>query len=139
MDALGPTKGHEAFLSNLFPGINFTVEAKADSKFKIVSAASVAAKVTRDACLEEWVWEETESSSEAAVWGTEIGSGYPGGKWRVPFSSNALDRKRVIADPKTKAWLEASLDKTFGFPGLVRFSWATVKVILEKDGHPVKR
>lgn len=30
------------------------------------------------------------------------------------------------------------MDKTFGFPGLVRFSWATVKVILEKDGHPVK-
>lgn len=30
------------------------------------------------------------------------------------------------------------MDRTFGFPGLVRFSWATVKVILEKEGHPVK-
>ncbi|KAF9790653.1 ribonuclease H-like domain-containing protein [Thelephora terrestris] len=119
VDALGPTKGHEAFLSNLFPGINFTVEAKADSKYKIVSAASIAAKVTRDACLEEWVWEEAESSSEDAVWSSRVGSGYPG-------------------DPKTKAWLEGALDKTFGFPGLVRFSWATVKVILERDGHPVK-
>ena len=46
--------------------------------------------------------------------------------------------KKIATDPKTKAWLEASLDKTFGFPGLVRFSWATVKVILEKEGHPVK-
>jgi ribonuclease H2 subunit A len=79
VDALGPTKGHEAFLSNLFPGINFTVEAKADSKYKIVSAASIAAKVTRDACLEEWVWEEAESSSEDAVWSSRVGSGYPGG------------------------------------------------------------
>ena len=79
VDALGPTKGHEAFLSALFPGIKFTVEAKADAKYKIVSAASIAAKVTRDACLEGWVWEEAESVSEAAVWGTEFGSGYPGG------------------------------------------------------------
>ena len=80
VDALGPTKAHEAFLSNLFPGIKFTVEAKADAKYKIVSAASIAAKVTRDACLEEWVWEEAESLSEAAVWNSEVGSGYPGGK-----------------------------------------------------------
>lgn len=79
MDALGPTKSHEAFLSNSFPGIKFTVEAKADSKYKIVSAASIAAKVTRDACLEEWEWEEAESSSDACVWDSELGSGYPGG------------------------------------------------------------
>lgn len=89
VDALGPTKTHEAFLSNLFPGIKFTVEAKADSKYKIVSAASIAAKVTRDACLEEWVWEEAESLSEAAVWSSELGSGYPGGGWFVPFDPDA--------------------------------------------------
>ena len=80
VDALGPTKGHEAFLSNLFPGIKFTVEAKAGAKYKIVGAASIAAKVTRGACLERWVWEEAESLSEAAVWDSKVGSGYPGGK-----------------------------------------------------------
>jgi ribonuclease H2 subunit A len=137
VDALGPTKGHEAFLSNLFPDIKFTVEAKADAKYKIVSAASIAAKVTRDACLEEWVWEEAESSSEAAVWDTEVGSGYPGGT-RLSHSVLTYSIDSIITDPKTKAWLGASLDKTFGFPGLARFSWATVKVILEKEGHPVK-
>jgi hypothetical protein len=47
------------------------------------------------------------------------------------------DRENVT-DPKTKAWLERSLDKTFGYPGLVRFSWATIKVIMENQGHPVK-
>lgn len=41
-------------------------------------------------------------------------------------------------DPKTKAWLQSSLDKTFGYPGIVRFSWATVKIILEKDAHAVE-
>jgi len=91
VDALGPTKSHEAFLSNLFPGIKFTVEAKADAKYKIVSAASIAAKVTRDACLAEWAWEEAESLSDAAVWGSEVGSGYPGGGWLVPFDPGALD------------------------------------------------
>ena len=91
VDALGPTKAHEAFLSNLFPGIKFTVEAKADSKYKIVSAASIAAKVTRDACLAEWVWEEAESLSEAAVWNSELGSGYPGGGWLLLIDPCALD------------------------------------------------
>jgi len=91
VDALGPTKGHEAFLSNLFPGIKFTVEAKADAKYKIVSAASIAAKVTRDACLEGWVWEEAESLSEIAVWDSKVGSGYPGGGQPFQLSPDAFD------------------------------------------------
>lgn len=60
--------------------------AKADSKFKIVGAASVAAKVTRDAWIEGWVYEETHPlESEASVsektWGDELGSGYPSGNF----------------------------------------------------------
>ncbi|PFH52972.1 hypothetical protein AMATHDRAFT_138731 [Amanita thiersii Skay4041] len=114
VDALGTTTTYEAYLSSLFPGINFTVTAKADSKFKIVGAASVAAKVTRDACIEGWTFEEGESE-----WSNEVGSGYP-------------------SDPKTQAWLRENLDPTFGFPKIVRFSWATVKVMLENNGHAVK-
>lgn len=85
VDALGPSKTWEATLSARFPGINFTVTPKADSKFKIVGAASVAAKVTRDAWIDGWVFEEThhqEGDDEQvndAPWGTEIGSGYPSG------------------------------------------------------------
>ena len=41
-------------------------------------------------------------------------------------------------DPKTKAWIQDSLDKTFGFPSIARFSWTTVKVVLEKSAHPTK-
>lgn len=41
-------------------------------------------------------------------------------------------------DPKTQAWLKSSIDPAFGFPGLARFSWATVKVMLENDAHSVK-
>ena len=91
VDALGPTQAWEDNLSRTFPGIAFTVTAKADSKFKIVGAASVAAKVTRDAWIEGWVFEEAreeENEGEGAEgvvknarkWGEELGSGYPSGE-----------------------------------------------------------
>jgi ribonuclease H2 subunit A len=79
VDALGTTTTYEAYLSSLFPGISFTVATKADSKFKIVGAASVAAKVTRDACLDGWVFEEASSSGAESPWSAELGSGYPSG------------------------------------------------------------
>ena len=75
MDALGNTTTYEQYLSSQFPGIKFTVESKADFKFKIVGAASVAAKVTRDACIEEWTYEEPDYTPLE----TELGSGYPSG------------------------------------------------------------
>ncbi|KAL0061918.1 hypothetical protein AAF712_011202 [Marasmius tenuissimus] len=115
VDALGNTTTYEQYLSSQFPGIKFTVESKADFKFKIVGAASVAAKVTRDACIEEWTYEEPDYTPSD----TELGSGYP-------------------SDPKTQAWLKDSLEPTFGFPKVVRFSWTTVKVLLEKEGHQVQ-
>ncbi|KAJ7756434.1 ribonuclease H2 subunit A [Mycena maculata] len=120
VDALGTTTTYQAYLSSRFPGINFTVESKADDKFKIVGAASVAAKVTRDACIEGWVFEENLSVDGATTsnWDTELGSGYP-------------------SDPRTKAWLRDSIEPVFGFPRIVRFSWSTVKVLLEKDGKAV--
>ncbi|KAF9449539.1 ribonuclease H2 subunit A [Macrolepiota fuliginosa MF-IS2] len=117
VDALGTTTTYEKYLSRLFPGIAFTVTTKADSKFKIVGAASVAAKVTRDACIEGWYFEETPEDG-TLEWSTEFGSGYP-------------------SDPNTKAWLKGNLEPTFGFPKVVRFSWTTVKVLLEKNAHPV--
>lgn len=48
------------------------------------------------------------------------------------------DLTDVPPDPKTKEWLRAALEPTFGFPGFARFSWTTVQLILEKEAHPVK-
>ncbi|KAJ7601758.1 ribonuclease H-like domain-containing protein [Mycena polygramma] len=119
VDALGTTTTYQAYLSSRFPGISFTVESKADDKFKIVGAASVAAKVTRDACIEGWVFEEN-TDGVAGTWDTEqLGSGYP-------------------SDPKTKTWLRNSIEPIFGLPKIVRFSWSTVKVLLEKEGKSVE-
>lgn len=95
VDALGPTKAWEQQLSSVFPNISFTVTAKADSKYKIVGAASVAAKVTRDTCIEGWVfdeerplllqesspfWSKSGKQKEERLWESEVGSGYPGGR-----------------------------------------------------------
>jgi ribonuclease HII len=92
------------------------INRKADALFAIVSAASVAAKVTRDAWMERWIFSEPLPATEAD---RERGSGYP-------------------SDPKTQAYLRDSLDPTFGFPDIVRFSWTTVKNILDSRGHAVE-
>jgi len=127
VDALGATGPYEKLLSSHFPGINFTVTAKADSKYKIVGAASVAAKVTRDAWIEGWIFEEddhessetTEMQGVNRTWSEEVGSGYP-------------------SDPHTKTWVKGSLEKTFGYPSIARFSWTTIKVVLDDNAHAVE-
>ena len=65
VDTLGPPKVHEEKLSRAFPGIKFTVAPKADSIYPIVSAASIAAKVSRDKVIHE------------LSGGENRGSGYP--------------------------------------------------------------
>ncbi|KAK0446327.1 ribonuclease H-like domain-containing protein [Armillaria borealis] len=115
VDALGNTKDYRDYLSKQFTGIRFTVETKADFKYKIVGAASVGAKVTRDACIETWTFEEVNYTPPMAA----MGSGYP-------------------SDPNTKEWMRNCMDPIFGFPKVVRFSWATAKIILERDAHSVK-
>ncbi|KAF8486069.1 ribonuclease H2 subunit A [Russula ochroleuca] len=127
VDALGATGPYEKLLSSHFPGISFTVTAKADSKYKIVGAASVAAKVTRDAWIEGWIFEEdAHESSDATgmqdvkrIWSEEVGSGYP-------------------SDPNTKTWVKNSLERTFGYPSIARFSWTTIKVVLDASAHAVE-
>ena len=37
-----------------------------------------------------------------------------------------------VPDPQTKEWLVRNLDPVFGFPGIVRFSWATCAQLLDQ-------
>ncbi len=89
--------------------IKFTVTTKADSKFPVVSAASIVAKVNRDRIIENWTFEENFKRGSVSK---EFGSGYPG-------------------DPKTKLWTRNALNKVFGFPTLVRYSWKTAVKLLK--------
>lgn len=125
VDTVGDAGKYQEKLSAIFPGVSITVSKKADSLFPIVSAASIAAKVTRDLNLEAWSFaEETprplglhtpyRSLTEFTQLrcSRRLGSGYPG-------------------DPLTKIWLQNHLDPVFGYPRLVRFSWGTTKKILK--------
>jgi ribonuclease H2 subunit A len=73
VDTVGPCDKYQAKLCALFPGISITVAKKADSKYPIVSAASICAKVTRDHILDNFEFTENTTVS------TKFGSGYPAG------------------------------------------------------------
>ncbi|XP_050877177.1 ribonuclease H2 subunit A [Lathyrus oleraceus] len=101
IDTVGDPGKYEAKMSKNFPSIKFVVAKKADSLYPVVSGASIAAKVTRDRAVRDWVLDETADNIHR-----NFGSGYP-------------------ADPATKSWLENHKHSIFGFPTLVRFSWGT--------------
>lgn len=109
VDTVGKEEWYQAKLENLFPDLKITVTSKADVKFPIVSAASICAKVSRDAILNNWRYSEGLDKLSRV-----FGSGYPG-------------------DPNCKKWLVGATDPIFGFPGVARFSWSTVKKILDES------
>lgn len=117
VDTVGDAEKYRLKLSERFPAVKFVVAKKADSLYPVVSGASIVAKVTRDRALRDWVLVETAENMHR-----NFGSGYPG-------------------DPETKSWLQHHKHLVFGFPTLVRFSWATctayskdiVEVLWEAD------
>ncbi|MCX9024904.1 MAG: ribonuclease HII [Candidatus Methanoperedens sp.] len=90
--------------------LEITSEHKADVKYPIVSAASILAKVRRDALVKE-----LEKNA-----GVEIGSGYP-------------------ADPKTISFLEGWVQEYGSLPDFARSSWETSKKLVEKFDKNQKR
>lgn len=131
MDTVGPADAYKEKLSAEFPTLTFVVCSKADSIYAIVSAASIAAKVTRDKVMESWSFMEQGWEGE-----TNFGSGYPSGSsCSSEICGDPLMRQ---TDPKTVAWLEENVDPVFGFPNIARFSWQTVKTILMKRAVKVK-
>ena len=78
VDTVGDEGKYQAKLSALFPSIRFTVSKKADSLFAIVSAASIAAKVTRDVILKQWQFTERSAGDiDTTTFSRKFGSGYP--------------------------------------------------------------
>lgn len=107
VDTVGPPEKYQAMLQGIFPNLKIVVAKKADSLYPCVSAASICAKVARDAALRDWAC--------PVVGAAATGSGYPG-------------------DPVTKRFLQDMLHPVFGFPGIVRFSWKTAEKIIEEKG-----
>lgn len=124
IDTVGPPATYQKRLERVFPGIMIRVEKKADSLFPCVSAASVCAKVTRDAALEvlaEGVGNGEDAGGDAAVTVGKAawGSGYPG-------------------DARCSTWLKSNMDPLFGWGNECRFSWGTAKELLETKTAPCR-
>ncbi|KAH0551705.1 hypothetical protein GP486_007077 [Trichoglossum hirsutum] len=125
IDTIGPPQTYQAKLSRIFPTTTITVAKKADSLYPCVSAASVCAKVTRDAALEvcyraytaaPLTPEGSEAPATAEVEGW--GSGYP-------------------SDARCSGWLKRNMDPVFGWGNVCRFSWNTAKDLLEAKSSAV--
>lgn len=107
IDTVGPEAKYQEKIQGFFPSIKVTVRAKADATYKVVGAASIRAKVTRDHLLEDFQFEESNMDIPK-----NWGSGYP-------------------SDPQTKEWLEKNFDPVFGYPSVARFSWKSIEAIFE--------
>lgn len=138
IDTIGQPAAYQKKLERVFPTAKITVAKKADSLYPCVSAASVCAKVTRDAALEvlystygsgatvdeegekmdidlEANPEANEESKESKEAEPDWGSGYP-------------------SDVRCTGWMKRNMDPIFGWGSECRFSWGTTKDILDAKG-----
>ncbi|KAF2264266.1 hypothetical protein CC78DRAFT_463968 [Lojkania enalia] len=123
IDTIGKPEVYQKKLERIWPTIRITVAKKADSLYPVVSAASVCAKVTRDAaldvCYEPYLGAvasgEQDNEKRTVAWG----SGYP-------------------SDARTSTWLKQNMDPVFGWGTECRFSWGTAKELLEGKNADMK-
>jgi ribonuclease H2 subunit A len=116
IDTIGSPLTYQNKLSKIFPTCSITVAKKADSLYPCVSAASVCAKVTRDAALEVcYQAYEGVNRADDALDTPGWGSGYP-------------------SDARCTNWLRSNMDPLFGWGNECRFSWGTAKDLLETKG-----
>ncbi|KAF2084715.1 hypothetical protein K490DRAFT_68472 [Saccharata proteae CBS 121410] len=118
IDTIGRPETYQKRLEKVFPTTKIVVAKKADSLYPCVSAASVCAKVTRDAALDV-CGESYAVDGAAAGVGEGWGSGYP-------------------SDARCAGWLKRNMDPVFGWGNECRFSWGTAKDLLEAKGKGVK-
>lgn len=108
IDTIGSPVVYQKKLERIFPTVSITVAKKADSLYPCVSAASVCAKVTRDAALEVCA---EKNGNEGEGWG----SGYP-------------------SDARCVNWMKGNMDPVFGWGNECRFSWGTAKDMMDAKG-----
>lgn len=122
IDTIGSPQTYQQKLQRIFPTTMITVAKKADSLYPCVSAASVCAKVTRDAALEVCY----QTYGKSGIGGEESkmstdgwGSGYP-------------------SDSRCNTWLKNNVDPVFGWGSVCRFSWKTAEELLEAKNTGIK-
>ncbi|KAI0112192.1 ribonuclease H2 subunit A [Nemania sp. FL0031] len=126
VDTIGQPAAYQRRLERLFPTISITVAKKADSLYPCVSAASVCAKVTRDAALEVLyeAWVQSARDAEGGKGAEGEGEGEEALFWGSGYPS----------DGRCVAWLKQNMHPVFGWGPECRFSWGTAKDMLEAKG-----
>jgi ribonuclease H2 subunit A len=127
IDTIGNPATYQKKLERIFPTAKVTVAKKADSLYPCVSAASVCAKVTRDAALEvlyeSYTKKDGDGDEKMGEGSAEVedswGSGYP-------------------SDGRCTSWLKRNMDPVFGWGSECRFSWGTAKDMLDLKGLAAK-
>lgn len=122
IDTIGIPQTYQKKLELIFPTTMITVAKKADSLYPCVSAASVCAKVTRDAALEvcyQSYASKKDASQESKPSTDGWGSGYP-------------------SDGRCSTWLKENMNPVFGWGNECRFSWKTSEELLEAKSDCVK-
>jgi len=114
IDTIGNPATYQKKLERVFPTAKITVAKKADSLYPCVSAASVCAKVTRDAALEMLytAYEKDGGTTKEGEKEDGWGSGYP-------------------SDVRCTGWMKRNMDPIFGWGSECRFSWGTSKDLLD--------
>jgi ribonuclease H2 subunit A len=129
IDTIGNPATYQKKLERVFPTAKITVAKKADSLYPCVSAASVCAKVTRDAALEvlyESFVDKQEKNGDVEMDGTADAA--PEASWGSGYPSDA----------RCTSWLKRNMDPVFGWGSECRFSWGTAKDMLDVKGAAAK-
>ena len=127
VDTIGQPAAYQAKLQRVFPSARITVAKKADSLYPCVSAASVCAKVTRDAALEV-LHEARAAFGDSGNAGENEGAKSEGMKWGSGYPSDA----------RCVSWMRSNMHPVFGWGPECRFSWGTAKDMLEAKGSGIK-
>jgi len=134
IDTIGNPATYQKKLERVFPTAKVTVAKKADSLYPCVSAASVCAKVTRDAALEVLYESYAEKSEENGDEDEEMtGAGKVGPKTTEPSWGSGYP-----SDTRCTSWLKRNMDPVFGWGSECRFSWGTAKDMLDVKGAAAK-
>jgi ribonuclease H2 subunit A len=134
VDTIGSPAVYQKKLERVFPTAKVVVAKKADSLYPCVSAASVCAKVTRDAALEV-LWRDHSKADKAML----RSSGDAEEEMKVDEEEEVAWGSGYPSDGRCTGWMRSTMDPLFGWGPECRFSWGTAKDMLEvKGGAGVK-